>query len=692
MKAGETTLLKFLNATRQFVIPVYQRTYSWKRHQCLQLWEDILRIGSDAKNQGHFIGSVVYIQKGLYQTSAVPELLVIDGQQRLTTLSLLISALAKVIEEKDLDIGISSKKLQNYYLFNSEEEGDLYHKLLLTQGDKETLKRLVKDLPLPEKPSPRVYDNYRFFYEKMISENYDLEKIYAGLQKLIVVDISLDRTHDNPQLIFESLNSTGLDLSQADLIRNYVLMGLELKEQNRLYEDYWRPMELRFGHDSLYLFDSFMRDYLTLKTGEIPKVNQVYDEFKKFVKQQMSGTVEELLKEIHTYAGYYVSFALLKEEDTELLEVFKDIKTLRVEVSFPLILETYVDYKTGLLLKEEFIQILRLIESYVFRRAICGIPTNSLNKTFQTFTRGIDKSDYLDSVKAAFITKTTYRRFPTDNELVQELEVRDVYNFRSKAYLLNKLENRNRKERVNIGEYTIEHIMPQNKNLSEDWKRSLGENWEVIHEKFLHTLGNLTLTGYNSELSDRSFIEKRDMQGGFKESPIRLNQGLATKEVWNGEEIAKRTEKLAKEVAETWMFPNLSDEKLTRLTQKEEPKEEQEYTLEDHTYLQGESLFLFEGLREQILDIDLSVREVVRKLYIAYKSSTNFVDIIPYKTELLLVLNLNFDQIDDPKGLCRDITGLGKWGNGNVEFRLSQMDQLEYAMYLIRQSFEKHVD
>ena len=692
MKAKETNLLKFLNAPKQFIIPVYQRTYSWKRQQCIQLWNDILRIGADDENGGHFIGSVVYIEKGIYNVTAVPELLVIDGQQRLTTLTLLVSALAKVIEEQEMEIGISSRKLRNYYLFNSDEEGALQYKLQLTQGDNPTLKKILKDLDPGESPSPRLLENFKLFYDRIASGKHDLNTIYKGLQKLIIVDIALDRTHDNPQLIFESLNSTGLDLSQADLIRNYVLMGEEAKVQTQLYEDHWRPMEVRFGYDHASLFDSFMRDYLTFKTGEIPKLNEVYDDFKKYVRQKGEElSIEDLLKEVNRYSGYYVNFALLKEPDASLLEVFQDIKTLKVDVSYPFILEAYIDYKEGVLEKDDFIQILRLVESYVFRRAICGIPTNSLNKTFQTFSKNINKTDYLDSVKAEFINKTTYRRFPANSELVEELKIRDVYNFRSRGYLLDKLENYGRKERVKIDEYTIEHIMPQNKNLNEDWKDALGENWELIQEKYLHTIGNLTLTGYNPELSDRSFRQKRDMEGGFKDSPIRLNRSLAEKSDWNDQAILERSEEIASKISTIWNYPDLSEEKLA-LYQQDEEKEEQEYTLDDFTYLQGESLLLFEQLRERILDLDPSVDEVIRKQYIAFKNSTNFVDIVSYKTELGLIINMDFDEIEDPNKVCRDLTDKSKWGNGNVEFRLSTIGDVEYALYLIRQSFEKHAE
>jgi len=691
MKAKETNLLKFLNGPKQFIIPVYQRKYSWKRSQCEQLWKDIMRVGSDDKNKGHFIGSVVYIEKGIYNVTAVPELLVIDGQQRLTTLSLIINALSEVLEEKDLDIGINSKRLRNYYLFNSDEDGELFYKLILTKSDKETLKKILKGVDLGESPSPRVLNNYKFFYERLSKDDCDLQSLYKGLQKLIIVDIALDRSHDNPQLIFESLNSTGLDLSQSDLIRNFVLMGEDPQEQKMLYEDYWHPMEQRFGNNNSSLFDSFMRDYLTLKTGDIPKVSEVYDDFKKFTRTKGADfTIENLLDEINTYAGYYVKFALLKESDEDILAVFEDIKTLKVDVSYPLILELYIDYINNVLKKGEFIKILRLIESYVFRRAICGIPTNSLNKTFQTFSRDIDKSDYLDSTKAAFIEKSTYRRFPTNSEMEQELQVKDVYNFRSRNYLLDKLENYGRKEKVKVDEYTIEHIMPQNENLSDEWKLALGENWDLIHEKYLHTIGNLTLTGYNPELSDRPFIEKRDIEGGFKDSPIRLNRGLADLSEWDEDRITERSVDLADKITSIWEYPKLPKEKLAKFREEIEEDTKKEYGLQDHIYLQGEPLLIFDQLRKRILNLDSSVQEVILKLYIAYKSSTNFVDIIAQRSGLKLSLNMSYEEIDDPQKLCKDVSDLGRWGNGDVEFKLNSTDDIEYAMYLIRQSFEVH--
>ena len=383
--------------------------------------------------------------------------------------------------------------------------------------------------------------------------------------------------------------------------------------------------------------------------------------------------------------------AFLREDDLEIRRILKDIDTLRADVTYPFLIEVYDDYVHHLLGREDFMAILRLVESYVFRRAICGVPTNSMNKTFATLSREIDKSHFLESVQIALWLKDSYRRFPRDEEFRAEFMVKDVYNFRSRNYLLRKLENYEQKEQVEIETYTIEHIMPQNPNLLLEWQQELGPDWKEVHSKYLHTIGNLTLTGYNSELSDQPFSKKREMNGGFGSSPIRLNQGLAHLAHWNQEEIEKRAKTLASLAVQIWQIPTLSPDLLARYAKTDVANGGKIYTLADHAqYLQGSILDLFERLRKRILNLDPVVREEVKKLYIAYKTTTNFVDIVPQKSRLRLSLNMRFDEINDPKGLCKDITDLGRWGNGDVEIGLSSPDQLEDVIELIKQSFEKH--
>ena len=551
MKANETSFLPFLQGPKQFLVPIFQRRYSWEKRHCQRLWDDIMRIGGNPGITSHFLGSIVYMQPGVGNISTVPEFLVIDGQQRLTTLSLLLSALGKAIVEKDSDIGISPKQLSNYYLFNADEEDELRYKQLLTRHDKDTLIQLLERRE-PADASHRLVENYAFFEAKL--RRADLGVVFTGIQKLMVVDIALDPNHDNPQLIFESLNSTGLGLSQADLIRNYVLMGQDLEFQEKIYEEYWFPMERRFGEEYAKKFDRFIRDYLTLKIDQIPNVDNVYDSFKAYLPSIESQTkLKRVIAEIARYSEHYVRIALLQEDDLELQACFEDIQELRVEVAFPFLLGVYEDWTQGYIKKAELVEILRLVEGYVFRRAICGIPTNSLNKTFAALMKEVDRSNYLESVKVAFSRMVSYRRYPRDHEFRQEFLVKDVYNFRGRNYLLRKLENHERKEPVPTLDYTIEHVMPQ--TLSEDWEHELGENSRDTQEKYLHTAGNLTLTGYNPELSNRSFRQKQDMEGGFRDSPLRLNRSLAEAEVWNEDAIRARAEELAEKALQIWVYP-----------------------------------------------------------------------------------------------------------------------------------------
>jgi len=692
MKAVEAKLLDFLKKSPQFVIPIYQRTYSWTDRECRQLWDDVVRAGHNDKVAAHFVGSIVYIEKSLYQVSSQSPLLVIDGQQRLTTVTLLIEALARALGDSEPVDGFSAKKLRNYFLLNPLEDGERQFKLILSQTDRDTLIALLGQHETPKDFSLRVKGNFDLFQQWLSESKEDLAAICKGIAKLLIVDISLSRDQDNPQLIFESMNSTGRELSQADLIRNFVLMGLEPKLQTRLYEQYWRPMEVGFGQEAYAThFDAFMRHYLTVKTGDIPNVRDVYEAFKVYSRSEGHSDVEKLVSDIHAYSRYFCALALGTEPDPQLKNAFHDIRELKVDVAYPFLLELYHDYAVELLTKEEFVQCCRLIESYVFRRAICAIPTNSMNKTFSTFTRSVKKDRYLESVQAHFLSLPSYRRFPSNEEFHRDIQIRDLYNFRSRSYWLRRLENEGRKERVPVEEYTIEHILPQNENLPPAWRESLGEEWQRIRDTWLHTLGNLTLTGYNSEYSDRPFLEKRNMKGGFAESPLRMNQGLGQLDAWNESTIKERAQRLATHAVSVWGSPSL-DSSILEAYRKPTAAVTQ-YSIEDHPHLSGGPLRqLFDAFRKEVLALDACVTEEFLKLYVAYKAETNFVDVVPQAKRLRLSLNVKFQEIDDPRGLCKDVTGLGRWGNGDVEIGLNSLDELPYVMGLIRQSFEKQMD
>ena len=694
MKATEVKFLTFLKKSPQFVIPIYQRTYSWTERECRQLWDDILRSGHNENIAAHFVGSIVYIERGLYQIATQSALLVIDGQQRLTTVMLILEVLATCVGDGEPMDGFSAKKLRNYYLLNPEEEGERRFKLLLTQTDKQSLLALLRQTPQPAEPSLRITQNFAFFEKRVRAVGADLVPLCKGLAKLMIVDIALSRDQDNPQLIFESMNSTGRKLSQADLIRNFILMGLEPHQQTQLYEEYWRPMEVAFGQEAYGIhFDRFMRHYLTLKTGEIPNVGAVYEAFKKHADSSAVSTagIAALVADIHAYAGYYCAMALGREPDKDLARAFGDLRELNVDVAYPFLLELYADHAQERLSTEDFVQAVQLVEAYVFRRAVCAIPTNSHNKTFATFGRALRKGRYLESIQAHFLNLPSYRRFPTDDEFKRELSTRDLYNFPRRSYWLRRFENHGRKERVAVGEYTVEHILPQNENLSNRWREALGSQWQRVRQTWLHTLGNLTLTGYNAEYSDRPFEQKRDMQGGFKDSPLRLNEGLGGLAMWNEDTIWMRATQLAGKATRVWKPPTLP----AGVLETYRPKAERPagYSLADHPQLADGSpmRLLFEEFRKEVLALNPCVSEEILKLYVAYKAETNFVDVVPQRSRLRLSLNLNFHELHDPREVTKDVTNLGRWGNGDVEVGLSEAEDMPYIMGLVRQAFERQM-
>ncbi len=495
------------------------------------------------------------------------------------------------------------------------------------------------------------------------------------------------------------MNSTGLELSQADLIRNYILMGLEPKLQTELYKTYWRPMEKAFGQGAYVLhFDAFMRHYLTAKMGEIPNVRQVYVVFKIFAREQ-AGDTRDLVADIHAYARYYCAMALDVEENAALKQAFQDLRELKVDVAYPFLLDVYHDYQKQILDAGEVLQIVRLIESYVFRRAICAIPTNSLNKIFASMSRMLKKDRYLESVKAAFLLLVSYRRFPTDTEFQRELKARDLYNFRSRSYWLRRLENHGKKERMVVENYTIEHILPQNEVLSLAWQTELGADWKRVQQTWLHTLGNLTLTGYNSEYRDHSFGYKRDQVTdkeknpiGFSCSPLKLNLGLGQVAVWNEDAIKVRADRLACEAIKVWCSPQLAVDVIDAY-RPVSVKSGQQYNLDDHPHLATGSMHeLFEALRQAVLALDPCVNEEILKLYVVYKAETNFMDVVPQAKRLRLSLNMPFHEIKDSKGLCRDMSNIGRWGNGDIEVGLATLRELPYVMGLVRQSFDRQME
>jgi uncharacterized protein with ParB-like and HNH nuclease domain/predicted transport protein len=698
VEAKPTSLLKLIQKASQFVIPIYQRTYNWTDKQCKQLWDDIERAARDATMPSHFLGSIVYIHAGLATQSSVPELVVIDGQQRLTTLSLLLIALREHMEAGHPGTDITTKKISNYYLVNNEEEGELRRKLILTQNDRDTLIALVEGRSLPKVASQRIKAAYDLFAGELAATDLGPDQLWQGISKLMVVDIALERGKDNPQLIFESLNSTGLRLSETDKIRNYVLMDLPAAAQRTLYQAYWYPMEDGFDPDNPVQFDGFVRDYLTMKTRKIPNIQEIYPRFKTHMEQQrVAGlSTEVFLADLHRYATYYVRMARLLEPDPQLRAAFADLNEFRMYVAYPFLLEVYDDYERGKrLTRDEFVQVVRLVESYGFRRSVYGLATNSLNKTFQNLGKDLDKSRYLESLNLAFLLMRDQTRFPTDVEFKDRFTRHDVYNSPRVKYVLRKLENYGRKELVKVSEYTIEHIMPQNPNLSPEWQAELGTEWQLVHVKYLHTIGNLTLTGYNDTLSDRPFLEKRNMKGGFKDSPIRLNQYPAEQDHWNEDTIQRRAQELAELAGRIWGAPSVPDEVRAKFLPKTAYPLKQQATMEEvleKSPAQHRALFL--ALRDRILAIDPAIIErpywdpnTYPSNHTSYQLKSTFADVVLQDRWVRICLNIRKDQLDDPRDKARDVTGKDYLGGGDVLVTLTQADELDYSLDLIKQAY-----
>lgn len=566
LQAGETTLNKLLNTSRQFIVPIFQRNYSWQKSQYEQLWFDILRASKFKEKQNHFIGSIVYIDMGT-PAGRPQQLLLIDGQQRLTTISILLCAIKDYVQKFNLETKlINLAKIKNQFLYNSDEIDEDKYKLLLNVQDKETYIKLIDNTIFTvNKPATNIIKCYEFFYERIedfIKQYGQIDEIYAGIFKLSLVSISLDKDSDNPQMIFESMNSTGKDLSQTDLLRNYLLMDLTPEKQTRLYKTYWKPMEELFGEDiyknDVNKFDYFIRDFLILKsdTGYICKINNVYENFKRYY---LDNNCEKfaVLRDLFTYAKYYACIDLLQENDDELKLYWQEFKKLDSHVVYPFLLKLYDDYSRQILIKEDFKKILQVVISYLWRRAICEIPTNSLSKTFATLYQAVDKDDYVNSVIKAFVFKSSYKRFPSDYEVREKLQTKDIYHFRLRKYLLEALENYYHKEPIdlNTANYTIEHIMPQNIEHNLSWQKMLGEDWQEVHSLYLHSLGNLTITGYNAEMSNKSFGEKVNGESGFKHSHLKLNESIAQCDVWNKKAIQRRTNILTDIILKIWKYP-----------------------------------------------------------------------------------------------------------------------------------------
>jgi len=694
MKAIDRPFTKIINGTMQFVIPVFQRDYTWSEAQCEQLWQDILEVAKDETGRCHFLGSVVYVSTP-DTTAGFTRWLLIDGQQRVTTFILMLAALRDYIQENnwsDSNDELTAKKIEAYFLKNLEEKKEKSHKLVLRGHDQSTLAAILDRKEFPADFSERIAESFHFFKERM--SDVDPSILYAGIGRLEIVDVTLDHEKDDPQLIFESLNSTGMDLSQADLIRNFILMGLPEEEQTRLYEEIWYHIENLF-RASQQTFDDFARDYLALKTqaSKQEKAATIYSGFRRFFPQLVSevGSLEDALSDIHRFAVYYAAFSLGANLPARVSLALSNVRRL---VDAPAILvmslfDCYDDQRN--LSEDEFIEALELIESYIVRRAICGEQTRGYWQVFAGLAYKINSEDPLDDLKVGFARQRENYRFPNDMDFSREMFERDLYSLRICRTILERLENNNTNEPEDTSRYSIEHIMPQNKRLSQEWREMLGDNWQEIREVWLHRLGNLTLTGYNSEYSDRPFNEKKTIENGFNESAVRLNKLVREKERWTSIEIEERGQALTQKSLSVWGPLQVDPQKVEEAELRDKQIRAARKSVEQ-VKMSEIAQKLFSQLRKKILEIDSEIIEIAETKSVSYHSKDFFLEVLPRAYRLTLLLPMDFNEIDNSSGLAEDATQkkfyfYAKY-EGGVAVRLSSVDCIEPAISLIKQSYD----
>lgn len=580
MEARQISIEDFLSSNKtRFIIPVYQRNYDWKEKNCLQLFEDIKTIGLQSERKSHFMGSIVYVANSDIDFIDLKEYVVIDGQQRLTTSTLFLKALHDVIEDEDLKDEILESFLINKRL---DEKNKL--KLKPIKKDDEVFKKLLKnDFDTIDKNS-NIYKNYLFFKNK-IQSFQDCKSLYLGFKKLFIVHIALNRRDDNPQLIFESINSTGVSLSQSDLIRNFLLMDKEADEQIELFEKYWFKIEENLTSENI---SSFIRDYLTVKQNKIPNKDHIYEAFKIFVYSQNIDT-KDLLNELLEYSKIYKTF--LYPHNETYAQNLKNLRQLKISVVYPFLLSVIENFNKQLISDKELFRTLGIIESYIVRRMVCNKPTNALNKVFASlFSDILEMSNFsFENFSKYFatilFTKKGSAVFPDDEEFRADFTSRDAYNLKNIKFILLRLENKDNNEKVDIASLSIEHFMPQ--TLTNSWKAKLGDKYQIIHDRYLHNIGNLSLSGDNTQLGNKPFEEKKKILS--EKSRLKLNQYFINAANWDEGEINKRGDVLFEDAKILWQYPIELDLKLDF-----ENSDKEFYTLDDDFDVTGKKPIYFE--------------------------------------------------------------------------------------------------
>ena len=618
MKGSELRLIEYMEGSKKrFIIPVYQRNYDWKIENCKQLYDDLIQVIKN-NSKTHFFGSIVSVYEPSGRNT---EFLIIDGQQRLTTMSLLFLAMYNLLEEKIIISEDESLKDQIYedFLVDKYQPQEKRMKLKPIKNDQKAFSKLFNSKDDYIKDS-NLTINYSYFYERIQKQEITIDELFDAICRLEIINITLNN-EDNPQLIFESLNSTGLDLSEGDKIRNYILMGLPKQKQDEYYEKYWNCIEKCTKYD----VSSFIRDYLSVKQLVIPSQKKVYIMFKIYV-EDYSLKIIEILEDLLSYAKRYNILLCGKTSSKELNSCINRLNRLETTVTRPFFLEVLRLYDENQINLNEVAEAFSITESYLFRRTICDLPTNALNKIFLLLNREIMRydgtdSNYIEKLKFALLSKKDRARFPNDDDFSLMFTEKPIYqmNSKNKIYILERLENFGTLEDKDIyrhydeGEYSIEHIMPQ--HLTPAWIKELGDSYEEIHDTWLHRIANLTLTAYNSKYSNSTFVEKKTMKNGFEDSGIRLNTYVSKKDKWTLAELRDRNDYLLKRALDIWAFPSTN--------YKPQEKQLDSYTLDDEaSFLSGRQIakFVYKGTEQPVVSWVEMYTKVLRALYLEDKT------------------------------------------------------------------------
>ena len=675
MKGSEQRLVEYMDgAKKRFVIPVYQRNYDWKMENCKQLFDDLVKIVRNGR-KSHFFGSIVSVYNPDGRNS---EYLIIDGQQRLTTVSLLFLAMYNLIENKIIVPKEQSLAQQLYedFLVDKYQPKETRIKLKPVKNDSKAFGKLF-DESSEHIQNSNLTVNYNYFYDRIQRNEISIDELFDAICRLEIISIQLNQD-DNPQLIFESLNSTGLALSEGDKIRNFILMGLPTKKQEDYYEKYWNRIEECTGYD----VSAFIRDYLSVKQTAIPQINRVYYTFKAFVEENSIET-EALLAELLKYARFYQTLRLGNTNSTELNACIYRLNRLETAVTRPFFLEVLRMYQENVLTIDEVAQIFQISENYIFRRLICDLPTNALNKIYLMLHKEIFRYDgttdqYFEKFKFAMLAKKERVRFPDDTEFAAAFSAKPMYlmNSKNKHYLFERLENFGTTENkavwdhIDQGDYSIEHIMPQ--HLTPAWVEALGENYLQIHENWLHRIANLTLTAYNSKYSNNSFADKCDMKNGFKESGIRMNQRIAQKTTWGLAELEERDLQLQQRALEIWAAP------VTTYVAPE--KQLDSFTLDDDVEFTGKTIarFSYKGMEQPVTSWVDMYQQVLKILHAEDKSVLSG---LAYTTDDSVELALHVSSKESDFSKCIQIdNNVFVWSNTSTQYKITTLRRF-FSMY-----------